>query len=177
MPKSIAQAKKKGLRFAKARHIETKELFGRERVANVAALMALTAPRSLLANPAFGSRHPIQGAACCQIPLKVDIVWTNCGEVDMVKKDRRREAGLKVKENLPQTNKRVILSILKAYKEFPRVPWGITAEGWRIYLTHPDDDIRSAARAHPYSGQPVQKHIGMAVERLDSAPQKEKACA
>ena len=72
-----------------------------------------------------------------------------------------------------RTADRAYFKILRAFKN-PKIPWGITAEGWRFFLGHPHPVIREAAEVHPYSGRPVQKRRDHPVEFL---PSDQQACA
>jgi len=50
-----------------------------------------------------------------------------------------------------ETEERLILSILNAYRQRPQPSWGITIAGWEHYTTHWSPKVRAAVRRHPYA--------------------------
>jgi hypothetical protein len=77
---------------------------------------------------------------------------------------RNREANVGHKQS-PETEKRLILSVLKAHSMNPPVPWGITQAGWHYYDKHWSEEVRAAVAAHPYRF----KHVSKRVRRIVSA--------
>ena len=92
------------------------------------------------------------------------ILWTNWGELAMVPQ------GVLCMAVIPRTTEdRNHFKVLRAFRH-PRIPWGITTEGWRFFLAHEHPTLRKAAEAHPYSGQPVYKVVGAPVRAIKSNP-------
>jgi hypothetical protein len=61
----------------------------------------------------------------------------------------------------PETEKRLILAVLNAWKKDAtrdEGPWHITDAGWYVYATHKDPEIRAAAINHPYYACP-SRHL------------------